>query len=68
MVRKINNTARKDKPSIYELRQCMAYLGYLKHSDTYLFYQKYIKPKFSFQYAKRRISKYDRRLKNDRMV
>lgn len=61
MCRKAKRVSRKDKPSIYELRQMMSYLGYIKDTDVYNAYCKYIKPYFSFQKSKRRISNYDRR-------
>lgn len=65
MMRKARKIYKKDKPSIYELRQMMSYLGYIKSSDVYGAYLKYIKPFFDFKKAKRRISSYDRRvLKN----
>lgn len=39
----------------------LSYLGYFKHSDTYGYYLKHIKPKVSIQYCKRRISALDRK-------
>ena len=64
MCRKARKIYKKAKTSIYELRQMMSYLGYIKDSDVYMSYLQYIKPFFDFQKAKRRISKYDKRRKN----
>lgn len=62
MCRKAKKISKKEKPSIYELRQMMSYLGWIDSTNTYKTYCDFVKPYFNFQYAKRRISKYDRRL------
>ena len=61
MCRKAKKIASKDKPTIYDIRQFMSYLGWIKHSDTYRAYTEYIKPLANIQYMKRRISKYDKK-------
>lgn len=61
MCRKAHKISAKEKPTIYELRQMMSYLGWIKSTDIYNSYLQYVKPFFSFQKAKRRISKNDRR-------
>ena len=60
MTRKARRIARKEKPTIFEMRQFLSYLGWIKHSDTYGAYLEYIKPYVSIQYIKRRISRHDR--------
>ena len=60
MTRKARRIARKEKPTIFEMRQFLSYLGWIKHSDTYGAYLEYVKPYVSIQYIKRRISRHDR--------
>ena len=52
---------RYRKPTIYEVRQMLSYLGWIKSCDIYEVYKNYIKPFVDFRKYKRRISKYDRR-------
>ena len=54
--------AKKDKPTIYDCKQMVSYIGWLDYTDTYDYYLRYIKPKINFQQLKRRISAYDRRV------
>lgn len=61
MCRKARRIYKKVKPSIFELRQMMSYLGWLKQTNVYRAYELYIKPFFDFGKAKKRIGKYDRR-------
>lgn len=61
---------------LHRCRRCdaaamISYLGWLSHTDTYHYYLKYIKPKVSIQYCKRRISalaKRERSRKNDKLA
>lgn len=48
--------AKKEKPSLYEIRQMLSYLGWIDATDTYGFYREYIKPYINFQKFKRRLS------------
>ncbi len=56
--------ARAKANRIYRQKRCrridaaavISYLGYFDHSDTYGYYLRYIKPKVSVQYCKRRIA------------
>lgn len=59
--RKARRVHNKDKPTIYDIRQMMSYLGWINGTDTYGMYEKWIKPYVSFQKYKRRISAYDKR-------
>ena len=52
--------SKKDKPSIYDCKQMLSYYGWLKHSDSYMYYLKYIQPIINFDELKRRVSEYDR--------
>ena len=59
--RKAKRISKKEKTTIYDVRQIMSYLGYIDCTDTYNMYLKWIKPYVNFQYCKRRISKYDKK-------
>lgn len=56
--------ARAKANRIHQRKRCrridaaavISYLGYFDHSDTYGYYLRYIKPKVSVQYCKRRIA------------
>ena len=61
MCRKVKRIYKKEKITIYDIRQMMSYLGYIKSSHVYSSYIKYIKPYFNFRKAKRKISNYDKR-------
>lgn len=60
--RKAIRIHNKDKPTIYDARQMVSYIGWLEQTDTYWFYLKHIKPLINFQYLKRRLSRYDKRM------
>ncbi len=60
--RKAKKLSKKDKITIYDIRQMMAYLGWIDCTDTYGMYEERIKPYVNFQYCKRRLSKYDKRI------
>lgn len=59
--RKAKRMSRKAKPTIYDIRQMMSYIGWIDATDTYGMYLKYIKPYVDFGHCKKRVSKYDRR-------
>ena len=61
MCRKAKKLSRKEKITVHDCKQMMSALSWLKNTDTYNMYLKYIKPYVNFQYMKRRISRYDRR-------
>lgn len=61
MCRKAKKISKKTKATIYELRQMLSYLGWIKDTQVYNAYKEHIKPFFDFQYAKKRISQYDKR-------
>ena len=60
--RKAKKLSKKDKLTIYDMRQIMAYLGWIDCTDTYGMYCMWIKPYVDFQKCKRRMSKYDKRI------
>lgn len=61
--RKAIKVGNKDRPTIYDIRQMLSYNGWLKVTDTYGMYLKYIKPYVDFKKLKKRISNYDKRNK-----
>ena len=60
MTRRARKISRKEKPTIYDCRRMMSALGWLKSTDSYGIYKKWIKPCISFQELKRRISRHDK--------
>lgn len=63
MLRKARKLAYR-KPTIYEVRQMLSYLGWIKACNIYNVYYQYIKPYVDFGKYKQRISNYDRRNRN----
>ena len=61
MCRKARRMYNKEKPTLFECRQALSYLGWIKDSDTYGAYLVHIKPYISYQGIKRRISRHDRK-------
>lgn len=59
--RKAKRMGKKEKPTIFDIRQMMSYIGWLDCTDTYRMYEERIKPYVNFQKCKRRMSAYDRR-------
>lgn len=59
--RKARKISKKEKPTIYDIRQMLAYIGWIDCTDTYRMYEKWIKPYVNIQNCKRRLSRYDRR-------
>ncbi len=58
--RKAKRIYKKRKPTIYDCRQILSYLGWVKATNVYNMYLKYIKPYINFRRCKRYVSKYDR--------
>lgn len=59
--RKARRIHRADKVTIYAARQMLSYLGWFKHTDTYGYYLREIKPFVNYQQLKRRLSNFDKR-------
>lgn len=57
--RKARKISKKRRLTIFDARQMLSYLGWLKSTDTYRAYEKWIKPNASFQRLKRKVSKSD---------
>lgn len=61
LCKKAKKISYKEKPTIFEIRQFLSYLGWIKHSCMYNAYLIYVKPYINIQYMKRRLSRYDKR-------
>ena len=61
MTRKARAISKKDAVSIYDAKQMMSSLGYLKICNVYKMYEARIKPFVSYKYLKRKVSMHDRR-------
>jgi len=59
--RKAKRLSHKEKPSIYDIRQMLSYIGWIDHTNTYGMYQQRIKPYVDIGKLKKRISSYDRK-------
>lgn len=64
--RKAKKISKKDKVTIYDIRQMLSYLGWIDCTDTYGMYEKWIKPYVNFKYCKKRLSNYDKRIAKEK--
>lgn len=68
MIRMTRRARRyKNNPTIYNCRRMMSALGWLKQTDSYDMYLDRIKPYINFQQLKRKISRYDRRIRKEQL-
>lgn len=68
MVRMTRRAKRfKKNPTIYSCRRMMSALGWIKQTDSYDMYLDRIKPYINFQQLKRKISRYDRRIRKEKL-
>jgi len=67
LVRKSRRIKKKPLKSVYDCKQMLAYLGWLDCTNTYKMYKTMVKPNINFQYCKRRVSHYDKRLNNEKL-
>lgn len=70
---KANRMHRKRRCTRKDASAIISYMGWFSHTDTYKYYLKWIKPKVSVQYCKRRISAISKKQakgakKNDRLA
>lgn len=52
---------KAEKPSIFQIRRFLSYMGWVSHTDTYGAFKKYVTPYVNIRRCKQRISNYDRR-------
>lgn len=68
MLRMTRRAKRYNKhKSIYAARQMLSALGWIKQTDVYDMYLAWIKPYVNFQTIKRKISRYDRRIRREQL-
>lgn len=58
--RKARRVGRKEKPTVFEIRQMLSYIGWIGCTNAYNMYLERIKPYVNVQNFKRRISRYDK--------
>lgn len=59
--RKAKKLHKKGKITIYDIRQMLSYLGWLKATDTHSLYENHVVCNIDFEYCKQRVSDYDKR-------
>ena len=65
ILRKARRISNKSRATIYDIRQMLSYLGWIKSTSIYQVYLDYVKPFVDFGEYKNQISKYDRRMQNE---
>lgn len=68
LTRKARRICRKSVKTVYDCRQMLSYLGWIDSTNTYGMYKKWVKPFICFQYLKRRVSSYQKRINIERMI
>lgn len=64
---KANHIAAKGRYTIHDCSSMVSRMSWFKYADAHQYYLDYIKPKVSIRYCKRRISKRQKELNNERM-
>lgn len=59
--RKARRLGKKQRISVHDARQMLASLGWIKATNVYAGYMRFVRPYVNFQYMKRKISLHDRR-------
>lgn len=59
--RKANHIDKQEKISWYNASVMLSYMGLFRHTDTYGYYEEYIKPKVNVKKLKRIVSKHSRK-------
>ena len=67
MLRKARKISEKPRVTIFDIRQMLSYLGWIKATSVYRVYLTSIKPFVDFGEFKKRISNYDRRLNYEQL-
>ena len=66
MMDKCKRLEKKGKFTIYDAHQMISYLGWVNWSDTFHVYQEFVEPVCSFTKCKKKISQYDKQLRDQR--
>lgn len=61
ITRKSSKLAKKEKLSIYDIRQIMAYMGWVECTDTHSMFINRVRPNIDPKYCKLRMSYYDKK-------
>ncbi len=59
--RRVKRASKKERPSLSDARTIISYLGWIKHSNSYYFYGKYIKPYVNIKELKEVVSNESRK-------
>lgn len=59
--RRVKRANKKERPSLSDARAIISYLGWIKHSNSYYFYGKYIKPYVNIKELKEVVSNESRK-------
>lgn len=59
--RKAKRISKKSRITVYDARQMLAYLGWIKNTDSYGFYSKHISPYVNIGQLKKIVSRYDKK-------
>ncbi len=59
--RRVKRASKKERPSLSDARAIISYLGWIKHSNSYYFYGKYIKPYVNIKELKEVVSNESRK-------
>ena len=59
--RKANRIAKKDKVTWYDACAMLSYMGWYDHTDTYDYFEEYIKPAVDIRKLKKIVSKHSRK-------
>lgn len=68
--RKARKISKKDRPTWYDAAAMLSYLGWYDHTDTYGYFQEYIKPLVNVRRLRKIVSRHNRKEQkaHDRMV
>lgn len=60
VTRKAKKISKKERATLYDIRQMLSYLGWIDCTDTYTMYTKKVKPYVKFGKMKKKISEHDK--------
>ncbi|MDD3415474.1 MAG: reverse transcriptase domain-containing protein [Lachnospiraceae bacterium] len=60
IMRTARRIGKKDKPSVYDCRKMLSYMGWITHTDTYNSFLTYVKPNVDIKRMKNYVSKKDK--------
>lgn len=60
IMRTAKRIGKKEKPTVYDCRKMLSYMGWITHTDCYNSYLKHVKPNIEVKRMKRYVSKVDK--------